>query len=60
MEADEAIDAEVQRLDLLCWLVELGATDRDQYRLIREAMWSMYAANAQSRSPRSDIPSNSS
>ena len=37
---------QVDKLDLLCWLVELGKTDREQYRVIREAMWALYATNS--------------
>lgn len=45
-------------MDLLGWLVEMGQRDREQYRILRALMWSMFVDNARERSRRSDIPSN--
>ena len=41
-------------LELLCWLVDLGQVDREQYREIRALMWSFYIEN----SGHSEKPSN--
>ncbi len=48
------------KMNLLWWLVQLGQKDREQYRIIRAAMWAMYAENSESRSLCSDKPSNRS
>lgn len=47
-------------MDLLGWLVEMGQHDREQYRVLRALMWSMFVDNSAERSRRSDIPSNCS
>lgn len=47
-------------MELLWWLIVMGQEDRELYRVIREAMWTLYQDNAAERSPRSDKPSNSS
>lgn len=47
-------------MDLLWRLVQLGARDRAQFRVIREAMWALFVANVTERSPNSDKPSNRS
>lgn len=45
-------------MDLLWWLVRLGREDREQYRVIRAALWVLFVENSQARSARSDKPSN--
>ncbi len=47
-------------MDLLGWLVEMGQHDREQYRVLRALMWSMFVDNSEERSRRSDKPSNCS
>lgn len=59
MEAQREVE-KAERHELLCWLVELGATDRETYRMIRAAMWQMFVDNSESRSRCSDKPSNRS
>lgn len=44
-------------LDLLLWLVELGRTDREQYRVMRAVLWELLRAE---RSLHSVKPSNCS
>ena len=51
------IDGRESDLDLLCWLIDLGKTDRAHYRKIRAAMWAMFVENSESMPVRSDIPS---
>lgn len=62
MKADTEAERPDRRadMDLLWRLLQLGETDREQYRRIRAVMWALFVANSDERSRHSDRPSNSS
>lgn len=43
--------------ELLWWLVDMARNDRAHYRVIREALWALYAEGSEDRSRYSDKPS---
>lgn len=43
--------------ELLWWLVDMAHRDRAHYRVIREALWALYAEGSAERSRCSDKPS---
>lgn len=55
-----ATEPQRDRMAILRWLVGLARSDRDTYRLIREALWTLRVENEQERSLRSVCPSNMS
>jgi hypothetical protein len=53
MDIDSAVSGD---MELLWWLVKLGADDRATYRVIRELMWKMFVDDYAS-SVKTSIPS---
>ena len=43
--------------ELLWWLVDMAQQDREHYRVIREALWALYAERSEDGSRYSDKPS---